>query len=141
MSIAADGTQALWQQFMPFRSMIANRMDEDHYSVEIYGSTAFFNTFDPFAKFEKWAAVRVSEFGSVPDGMESLLIPGGPYAVFRYKGVAGEAAEAYRYIYGAWLPRSGYELADRPHFAIMGADYRAEDPESEETIWIPVRKP
>jgi AraC family transcriptional regulator len=39
-----------------------------------------------------------------------------------------------------WLPSSDYVLDNRPHFEILGEKYKINDPESEEKIWIPVRK-
>jgi AraC family transcriptional regulator len=39
-----------------------------------------------------------------------------------------------------WLPASGYELDDRPHFEILGERYKNNDPDSEEELWFPVRK-
>jgi AraC family transcriptional regulator len=38
-----------------------------------------------------------------------------------------------------WLPDSGFELDNRPHFAVMGEKYKRDDDASEEEIWIPVR--
>ncbi len=90
--------------------------------------------------FEKWAAIAVSDFDQVPDDMETLIIPSGPYAVFSYRGKPSEAQETFRFIYGMWLPHSGYAMDDRPYFALMGENYKGEDPESEEEFWKPIRK-
>jgi AraC family transcriptional regulator len=46
----------------------------------------------------------------------------------------------FTYIFTRWLPASGYQLDNRPHFEILGDKYKNNDPESEEEIWIPVRK-
>ncbi len=70
--------------------------------------------------------------------METFLFPGGLYAIFIYKGPASEGPETYRYIFEIWLPESGYNLDNRPHFAVMGEKYRNNDPRSEEELWIPV---
>lgn len=45
----------------------------------------------------------------------------------------------FRYIFGTWLPASGYVLDDRPHFEVLGPGYRPDDPEAEEDIFIPIR--
>jgi len=109
------------------------------YSVEIYPA-GFFRQFDPVTPFEKWAAVVVRDFDSIPDGMETLILPGGLYAIFIHRGPAGAVLQTYRNILQTWLPGSGFMLDDRPHFAVMGEKYRNEDPDSEEEIWIPIRQ-
>jgi AraC family transcriptional regulator len=37
------------------------------------------------------------------------------------------------------MTKSAFLLDDRPHFAVMGAKYKSEDPSSEEEIWIPIK--
>lgn len=139
MSYAANKTRELWQSFMPRRHEVKNARGSELYSVEVYPNAIFFEQFDPASEFEKWAAVAVTGFQHIPAGMESLLIPGGLYAVFIYKGKPSEAQAAYQYIYGSWLPKSAYKLDDRPHFALMGAKYKGEHPDSEEELWVPVK--
>ena len=138
MSFARNQTKELWQSFMPRRKEIKNSLGDDLYSVEIYNETSFFRHFDPEKSFEKWAAIAVAEAKDVPTGMAALEIPAGQYAVFLYRGKASDASQAYRYIFGDWLPKSGLTLDNRPHFAVMGEKYRGDQPESEEEIWIPV---
>lgn len=138
MSFADNRTGELWRQFMPKRKEIRNNTGSELYSVEVYGNAQFFNEFDSQAEFDKWAAVEVSGFDSVPDEMETLIIPGGLYAVFLHRGTAAEAVRTYRQIYGDWLPNSDFLLDDRPHFAVMGEKYKNDDPNSEEEIWIPI---
>jgi AraC family transcriptional regulator len=140
MSFANNKTRELWQSFMPGRKEIKNIIGAGRYSVEVYNDTEFFINFNPEREFEKWAVVRVNDFDNLPDGMEALTIPAGKYAVFIYKGRPGEAEGTYRYILGTWLPGSEYKLDDRPHFAYMGERYKGDDPDSEEEIWIPVKK-
>lgn len=140
MSFAGNRTQELWQSFMPRRSEIKNVISTELYSVEIYNDTAFFRNFDPGKVFEKWAAVKVDQFDKIPEGMDLLVIPEGLYAAFPYKGKPSEAKDTYQYIYGKWLPASEFDLDNRPHFALMGEKYKGEDPDSEEEIWIPVKK-
>ena len=72
--------------------------------------------------------------------MVTIKIPEGLYAVFLYKGKASEAPKTYQYIFGNWIPNSDHTLDDRPHFALMGKKYKNEDPNSEEELWIPIKK-
>lgn len=141
MSLAADQTFALWSGFMPQRNRIADPAGNELYSVRVYDHAAeYFSDFVPGRLFDKWAAVAVEAGSLIPEGMESLTIPSGLYAVFPYKGPSSAAGPTYRHIYMEWLPGSGYFLDERPHFEIMGEKYRHESPDSEEEIWIPVKE-
>lgn len=140
MSFTANRTKELWQSFMPMRNTIQNRIGADYFSVEVYASLDFFKQFNPNAEYEKWAAVEVEDFKTVPAEMETLVIPEGLYAVFIYKGLAKDAHLTYRYILSEWLPNSEYSLDHRPHFARMGAKYKNNDPSSEEELWFPIAK-
>jgi AraC family transcriptional regulator len=139
MSFSNNTTGELWKSFMQRQKEIKNNIGNDLYSIQLYGSQ-FFANFNPNATFEKWAAIEVTDFEVIHDEMETFILPGGLYAVFFYKGAASEAAETFRYILQTWLPASGYELDNRPHFEILGAKYKNNDPDSEEEIWIPIRK-
>jgi AraC family transcriptional regulator len=135
MSFADNKTGQLWQRFMPKRNEIRNNLTTDLISLQIY-LPGF--DFSPNTPFEKWAAIEVSDFEHVPDGMESLLLPEGLYAVFHYKGSSMDT-RIFQYIFGEWLPKSGYQLDNRPHFEVLGAKYKNASPDSEEEIWIPVK--
>jgi AraC family transcriptional regulator len=139
MSFANNKTRELWQSFMPRKKEIIQAVDIELYSVEVY-DPGFFKNFSPANEFEKWAAVKVKTLETVPQNMDSLIIHAGEYAVFHYKGKPSEGQKFYQFIYTQWLPGSGYELDNRPHFALMGEKYKGEDPESEEDIWIPIQK-
>lgn len=138
-SLVSDKTRELWQSFSPRKKEIKNLASEDLYSVEIYPGPEYFQHFDPTMEFEKWAAVAVSEFDEIPKDMDVLTIPSGKYAVFHYKGKPSEVMETFKYIYGEWLPTSGFTIDRRPHFAVMGSKYKGEHPDSEEDFWIPIK--
>lgn len=138
MSFADNRTPELWKSFMPLRKSILHTVGTDLYSVQIY-PTGFFENFSSSTVFEKWASIQVNERVPVPDGLKQFNLPGGMYAVFTYRGRSTEGAAAFRYIMQEWLPQSFYQLDDRPHFELLGAKYKNDDPESEEEIWIPVK--
>ena len=137
-SFSGNRTFELWNTFMPKRKEIQHGIGTVLYSIQVY-EPSFFDIFDPAKEFEKWAAMEVSDFETIPDGMETFILEGGLYAVFLYRGAASAAAPAFRYILGTWLPGAGYSLDHRPHFEILGEKYKNEDPGSEEEIWIPIR--
>lgn len=137
MSFAANTTAELWKSFMPRRKEIPHGVGQGLYALQLYPQD-FFKNFDPTASFEKWAAMEVSDVQGIPDGMETLILPAGLYAVFSYKGPAG-SPQPFQYILQTWLPSSAYELDTRPHFEFLGEKYKNNDPDSEEEIWIPLR--
>lgn len=137
MSFSDNKTAELWKSFMPVRHTIKNKIGHELYSLQVY-SPGFFDTFDPTAVFEKWAAIEVADFSSIPDEMEAFTLPAGMYAVFLYKGDSLEGAHTFEYIFRTWLPNSGYHLDNRPHFELLGPKYQNAHPDSEEEIWIPV---
>ena len=138
MSFSDNITGDLWRGFMPRRKEIQNNIGTELYSMQIF-PPSFFSSFSPDAEFEKWAAIEVTGFEQVPQGMETFILKGGLYAVFHYHGAASAAEGTFRDILGIWLPGSVYTLDDRPHFEILGEKYKNESPDSEEEIWIPIK--
>lgn len=138
MSFAHNRTAELWKSFMPRRTEVSGEKSSLLFSIQIYGSN-FFANFRPDANFKKWAAMEVMDFNSLPDGMETLIIPAGMYAVFFYEGSSSNGDKVFQHIFETWLPKSGFALDDRPHFEVLGEKYKNDNPNSEEEIWIPVR--
>ena len=138
MSLAENKTAELWKGLLPLRNEIANMVSNDLISMAIYEPT-YFADFNPANTFEKWAAIEVANFETVPDTLERFSLLGGLYAVFDYKGSSTDLG-IFQYIFGVWLPASNYRLDDRPHFEVLGEKYKNADPDSEEEIWIPIRK-
>ena len=126
----------LWSSFMPRRKEILNTIGSELYNIQINPDNFDFNPNTPFVK---WAVVEVSNFDFVPEGMETIEIKEGLYAVFNYKGDQSNAAAFFKAIYTEWLPTSGYELDSHPQFEILGEKYKNNDPNSEEEIWIPIK--
>jgi AraC family transcriptional regulator len=138
MSFSNNKTFELWRSFMPRRKEIKNSVGTDLYSIEVY-SSSYWDSFSPDAELEKWAAVEVTDYQTIPSDMDTITLPDGRYAVFVHKGPATTAPKTYGYIFTTWLPNSDFILDNRPHFALMGDKYKNEDPDSEEEIWIPIK--
>jgi AraC family transcriptional regulator len=139
MSLASNQTGFLWKSFMVRRNEITNTLSNNLYSIQVYPASFDFSFSNPQAAFEKWAAIEVADLNKVPPEMETFILTGGLYAVFNYKGLSTDPT-IFQYIFGRWLPNSNeYELDNRPHFEILGAKYKNNDPDSEEEIWIPVK--
>ena len=77
--------------------------------------------------------------GESPEGMEEIIVPDCPYAVFECRGkIPFSVQDMTRRLYGEWLPNSGYEWANAPDIE----RYFDGDPTSEDYVcelWLPVR--
>jgi AraC family transcriptional regulator len=139
MSWVEDQTASLWRTFMPLRKQIAHPINDELIALQVYDARYSFDTFNPGSSFDYWAAIAVSEWENIPEELSTFVLPEGLYAVFTYKGIASQAGSFFAYIFTTWLPQSSYKLDHRPHFAIMGAAYKHNDPASEEELWIPIK--
>lgn len=138
MSLTENRISELWRSFLPEKDLIPNRLNDELMSVAVY-DPGYFHNYDPARTFEKWAAAELSDFSNLPVGMETLILPAGMYAVFEYRGFSTDTS-IFQYIFGSWLPASEYLLDARPHFEILGKNYRINHADSEEQIWIPVKE-
>ena len=93
----------------------------------------------PATEFDQWAAVEVSAYDEIPEGMQSYDITGGLYATFIHKGKASGFPKTMHYIHNVWLPGSGYDIDSREHFELLGEKYKNDSEESEEEVWVPIK--
>ncbi|WP_098743495.1 AraC family transcriptional regulator [Paenibacillus sp. EZ-K15] len=82
------------------------------------------------------ASIEVCDPKQIPFGMISRTIPCSKYAVFPHRGSINNLKNTYNYIYGVWLPDSGYELAELD--TIEYYDFRSSNSNFEFDIYIPV---
>jgi AraC family transcriptional regulator len=129
----------LWQQFMPKRKHIPWVLNNHHYSVHLYGTAIYNESFSAATTFEKWVACAVTQVDALPEGMAVLPMAGGRYAKFTHRGVHDTFKNTMQMIFTEWLPKGPYRLADRPHFEVMTEKYLGmSNPDSEEYIYIPI---
>ncbi|NCP83465.1 MAG: GyrI-like domain-containing protein [Bacteroidetes bacterium] len=138
MSLLNNKTGVLWSLFGPLIYSIPNRIGSDRFSLQVYDTT-YFERFDPEKEFKKWALVEVSSLEVIPNQLESFVLPEGKYAVFTYRGLSSDTS-VYQYIFSKWLMNSDWILDDRPHFEVLGSKYKNDSVDSEEDIWIPIKK-
>lgn len=138
-SLSNDQTAKIWQQLMSRRSEINHAKNSNLYSLQVYDFESF-NSFSITTIFTKYALVEVDHFENIPNEFETFELPKGKYAVFLHKGTSAEFPKTAQYIFGEWLPKNNYELDNRPHFEILGDNYKGhQNPESEEEVWIPIK--
>ena len=138
-TLSQNNTPQLWKNFMPRRREILHKVNTDLISMQVFDKIPDMSTYDPSISFERWAAVEVSQFTEIPQGMDTYIMKGGLYAVFLHKGGPETGFKTFQYIFATWLPGSGYTLDAREHFECIGEKYKNDDPHSEEEIWIPIK--
>jgi AraC family transcriptional regulator len=139
MSYAKNTTSQLWKSFMPTKKLISNAIGSNLHSMQIYPTLFQYENFNPNLEFTKWAAIEVTNFNVIPEGLETYTIKGGLYAVFLHQGPASAFYVTFTKIFTDWLPKSEYEVDDREHFELLGEKYSNTNPNSEEEIWIPIK--
>jgi len=124
----------LWQQFMPRKHDIQSLSSQELIAMQIFNLE---ENGTPREAFEIWACAEVMDFDTIPNHMKAYTIPSGTYAIFPHKGM--DAGSTYQNIMSEWLPTSGYEIDNRPHFQVMGEKYKNGSADSEEDFYVPVR--
>lgn len=140
MTLTEDRTSELWRGFLGRVGEIKGRIGSDRLSIQVFDGGKPYENFGPSVKFEKWAAVEVSSVDSVPEGMESRTLAGGEYAIFIHRGTPDMFFDTFQFIFSDWLPNSEFELDSRESFEVLGERYDPFDVNSEEEIWMPVRR-
>ena len=92
-------------------------------------------------EFDYWIADSYVPWAEIPDGCETLCIPGGLCAEFPCRGPLPESLQSVNtQIWSEWLPAlKGYTLAGNYSLEVYSPP--AEDPaKSVNYIWIPLKK-
>lgn len=112
---------------------------------EAYGVCA--NTDATTGEFDYYAAVKVTGASKVPPELEHLDIPAQTYAVFTHKvknpNLSQDLPPTFQYIWGTWLPNSGYDHAGGPDFEFYDARFTPNGPNGpagEIDIYVPVKE-
>ncbi len=66
--------------------------------------------------------LKVPEDTGVSGEIGKLTIPEGKYVFANFDVDAAQFGEAWQWVYGEWLPGSGYEPDDRPCFELYGCE-------------------
>lgn len=131
-----QGIPDLWRIFGP-------RMQE--VSVRIEGTT--YGVCFPAAldeeNFDYMAAVPVDNFDTIPDGMVARTVPAHKFAVFTHRTgedtMHNDLQKSMQYIWGTWLPNSGYEHAKVPDFELYDSRMDPITETGEFDIYLPVK--
>lgn len=136
--LAEAKTFLLWNGFGKACASLELPAGTPRYSVSQYDNFSP-SEFTPLTEFTQWASLPWPSDRPLPEGMEELILEGGKYAVFLYEGVARNFPVILGEFYGEWLPQSGEQLGQGPHFEVLDHRYLGpENPKSVEEVWIPL---
>lgn len=84
--------------------------------------------------------VAMARHAELPKGVEFLAMRGGLAAILSYRGSYADMKDAYRWLYGVWLPRSGFDPDNAPCIERYLNDPTSAAPSDLETeIVLPLR--
>ncbi len=127
---------ALWGRFVLRMHEIQNRKEYDLGVCTSKHPTIVKKEGDTFIYV---AAVAVENADHVPQGMVVCDIPAATFAVFTHKGPILNIKHTCEYIWGTWLPESGYELNDIPDFELYDSRFDPQTGSGEVDIYVPIK--
>lgn len=131
--------EELWPEFMRRFDEIPNKQGSEGTRFKTYGiCREVLENGLLQDTFKYYAAVEVSAETPAPHGMELIYIPPQRYAVFTHSSGLANLGKTTQYIWGTWLPKSGYKLAPASDLEVYSADFNPDDPHATLEIWIPL---
>ncbi len=134
------GIQEAWGEFSKRSTEIQHTVSKSPFGIEDYSRDFDMNK-GGFPKFYYIASLEVTKLEDIPVGMTGREVAAANYSVFNFKGPIGGLPDFFKYIYGEWLPSSGYSMdpklsLDFEHYPKPVMDMDAAEVE----IWVPIVK-
>jgi len=129
----------LWPRLIKRFDEIPNKLGKDGEFYVTYGiCNEIWKENQIQDQFNYYAGVEVEKGSVPPEGMELLHVPEQKCAVFVHQGGIKELSLTNQYIWGTWLPQSGYELAPASDLEVYPADFRPEKSDASLELWVPL---
>lgn len=125
-----DGIPAQWQRFNDYVGNIAGEVEGAAYGVCANSDAT---------GFDYITGVEVTDFSEVDRELTRIRIPAQRYAVFSHGGPISTIRNTIQAIWGEWMPRSGYEVADAPVMERYGKEFDPETGSGGFEIWVPTK--
>jgi AraC family transcriptional regulator len=136
-TVSGSETVAMWQQFnkkVP-PALLANK----RFGVFETCETCSSDIFNIDSESMAFVGIEISKNYPVLNDMQIKKLCGGKYAKFVHRGTVDTLIQTYHYIWGAWFPKSGFELANRDDFESYTERFTgANDSNSEIDIYFPI---
>ena len=127
----------LWTDYYKNKHSISGKI-----GVGEYGITTMSEDYNPETQvgYRYMVATTVKSTKKIPEGMIAHTVPAANYAIFEHHGLVSGIEKTYNYIFGEWLPQSGYEVEQKDVFEYYGKKYKHNSDDSIAEIWVPVTK-
>ncbi len=122
----------LWGKLMSWAGPKGLTEQEDMKCLSIYYDNPEVTDDD---KLRVDVAISVPEDTEVDGEIGKAVVPAGKYATAHFELTADQFQEAWNFVYGEWLPKSGFQPDDRPCFELCLNDPN-EHPEGKHIVEI-----
>lgn len=126
-------------QLQANQEKIANRSDE-HCITGLNDYKNSFSCEDEQPAFDFYAAIEVTDFSAVPDGMITKELPASKYAIFSFTGKPQDSMQPVAdYIYKEWFPQSTCQFNEN-NMCDFTKSFDAIDSDGNSKIeyWVPI---
>ena len=127
---SSAGIPAQWQKFVPHLGSISGQVGRTAYGVKC--------NFDDDGNFDYTCGVEVAHFSRVSTDWNRVRIPAQEYAVFTHRDHISTIRSTWATIWNKWLPQSGRQMADAPHYELYGEDFDSMTGRGLVEIWVPL---
>ncbi|CAN5664737.1 hypothetical protein BH10BAC5_BH10BAC5_28740 [soil metagenome] len=126
----------MWKEYFSKSQSLKNVKEGGYY----YGVCSPMSQNTKEKGFDYIACREVNNFNDVPEGMVTVDIPEGKYAMFTYKGNIMKISTIYNYIFGEWVKKTDMKPDnDRNDFELYDERFKGEEDDSELDIYIPIK--
>ena len=123
-----------WNRFGSLREGISHRIPAISFGLALSSGSGMEED-----RLTYLAAAEVTKYEKVPAGFQTLTLEAQTYARFEIKGFTDSCHVTTDFIYGIWLPDSGYERAPGVDFEIFDhQQYRVNDETSVSYYLLPI---
>jgi AraC family transcriptional regulator len=91
-------------------------------------------------RFEYMCGVEVASFEALPPELGRMRVPAQLYAVFTHRGPILTLHATWEAIWGDWLPRSGYQMANTPEFEVYDERFDPQAGTGVVEVWASIRR-
>lgn len=127
-----------WHEFGNRSTEISRATAPVAFGIEDY-SRDFDRNKGGFPKYYYIAGLEVDSLMDIPSGMTGKEIAAANYAVFSYRGPLDDLHKFFGFIYGEWMPKSGYSMDPKLSLDFERYPEQIKDMnDAELEIWVPV---
>lgn len=132
--------ERLWPEFIKQLDGVKNKKGQDKGRFITYGVCQEVWIDEHIQDyFRYYAAVEVDPGTKPPQGMELIKIEKQKYAIFTHRTGIKNLDHTNQYIWGTWLPQSGYELAPASDLEVYPGDFQPPEHDVPIEIWVPLK--